>query len=168
MKRTWVLLSLVWLSACGGDTSGNGTPDAGATFCQQAAARCLGLGDCAAATGDCNASQQAWIATCLPTVPGGACASATIEACYATAGCTYGATGPVCGNGTCELGEAATCPADCPAPDCSHDECTVGTPLADTCTTCTADVCAVDSYCCLTQWDAMCITQAQTLCGLCP
>ncbi|WP_437873498.1 hypothetical protein [Sorangium sp. So ce363] len=58
---------------------------------------------------------------------------------------------------------------ECEAAACAHGLCVVGAPLDPQCSPCVAEVCAVDTSCCETEWDAQCITQAQALCGLfCP
>ncbi len=52
---------------------------------------------------------------------------------------------------------------------CEHDECLIGFALdagPPACSSCVATVCACDSYCCDTSWDAICIHEAQELCGL--
>jgi hypothetical protein len=48
---------------------------------------------------------------------------------------------------------------------CDHDACEVGGPLDGTCDACAADVCAADPYCCDTEWDSMCVSEADTYCG---
>ncbi len=48
---------------------------------------------------------------------------------------------------------------------CAHDVCEPGDPLDPTCSTCVETVCAADPYCCTTAWDALCVEEAQTLCG---
>jgi hypothetical protein len=61
-----------------------------------------------------------------------------------------------------------TCALDCgPCPDpCPHDVCAIGEPLAASCSACAAAVCGVDAFCCSTQWDARCVSEAQGACGL--
>jgi hypothetical protein len=49
------------------------------------------------------------------------------------------------------------------AEDCCHE---LGTPGC-TDDTCEADICAVDAYCCDTQWDALCEAEANGYCALC-
>jgi len=58
----------------------------------------------------------------------------------------------------------------CPPSECPHDKCTVGAPLAPTCDACVSQICAVDVYCCNTEWDAICVEEVRTVCdGLtCP
>lgn len=169
MRRASILLALAWLSACGGNSTVTPMPDAGPVFCQHVAAQCSFLGDCTMAMGNCDPDQQMAVESCLPSNVGGACNTNDILDCYLAAGCIFGATPPVCGDGFCNGGEtSATCLADCPAPTCSHDECTSGDALGEACTACTTMVCAADSYCCVTAWDSNCITSAQNLCGLCP
>jgi len=63
-----------------------------------------------------------------------------------------------CGAGTCNGGGGSN--------NC-HDECTVGAKMSAACGTCVADVCAYDSFCCDTEWDALCVDHADALCGGC-
>ena len=39
---------------------------------------------------------------------------------------------------------------------CSHSECIEGEALISTCSSCAAEVCAQDSYCCESAWDSVC------------
>ena len=56
-------------------------------------------------------------------------------------------------------------PAPIQAPSCGHDVCTAGAPLESSCDTCVANVCAQDSYCCTSGWDATCVQLAENVCG---
>ena len=64
----------------------------------------------------------------------------------------------------------------CIAPECSHTVCAAGPALPVNCTdeaeggsTCAAQVCAQDSFCCQSEWDATCVGEASSICGLsCP
>ena len=47
---------------------------------------------------------------------------------------------------------------------CDHDENTAGTPLDASCNACAAKLCAVDSYCCSTEWDATCVGEVAQYC----
>ena len=46
----------------------------------------------------------------------------------------------------------------CSGGGCSHNPCTPGDPLPASCSQCTADVCANDSFCCNTAWDSLCVS----------
>ncbi|MRG95565.1 hypothetical protein [Polyangium spumosum] len=46
-----------------------------------------------------------------------------------------------------------------------HDECTTGAPLPHGCSPVVKSVCAVDPYCCTTAWDAICVSEAQSVSG---
>lgn len=48
---------------------------------------------------------------------------------------------------------------------CDHDTCTAGNALDPTCGSCAAAVCAVDSYCCETAWDATCVGEVADNCA---
>jgi hypothetical protein len=48
---------------------------------------------------------------------------------------------------------------------CAHDECQQGGPLDYGCSSCVADVCDYDDYCCSTSWDATCVDEADQICG---
>jgi hypothetical protein len=54
----------------------------------------------------------------------------------------------------------------CPdSQSCLHSHCDIGVPLAPTCDPCVAAACAIDSYCCTTQWDSVCVGEVRTICG---
>jgi hypothetical protein len=48
---------------------------------------------------------------------------------------------------------------------CSHAVCATGAKLGATCDPCAQAVCAQDSYCCATRWDAQCVGEVATACG---
>lgn len=48
---------------------------------------------------------------------------------------------------------------------CDHGTDTAGGPLDPSCDACTAEVCAVDPYCCETAWDDVCVGEAADNCG---
>jgi hypothetical protein len=48
---------------------------------------------------------------------------------------------------------------------CAHDTCTAGVALMASCDPCVATVCASDAYCCSTQWNARCVTEASSVCS---
>src|SRR5262249_10162720 len=45
---------------------------------------------------------------------------------------------------------------------CAHDPCTAGDKLDPGCDKGAAAVCATDSYCCATKWDAVCVNEAKS------
>jgi V8-like Glu-specific endopeptidase len=52
---------------------------------------------------------------------------------------------------------------------CAHALCSTGAKLTSTCDSCAATVCAADSYCCSTKWDAQCVGEVTSFCGqTCP
>jgi hypothetical protein len=53
-----------------------------------------------------------------------------------------------------------------PPGQCAHDKCISGTKLTSGCDACVTQVCAADAYCCNTQWDATCVQEVGTICGL--
>jgi len=48
---------------------------------------------------------------------------------------------------------------------CTHDRCVTGLPLTGTCTSCTAQICAVDPFCCTSAWDSICVAETRTVCN---
>lgn len=52
---------------------------------------------------------------------------------------------------------------------CTHDKCVTGTKLVSGCDPCVTSICAADAYCCNTSWDATCVGEVASVCGLtCP
>lgn len=49
---------------------------------------------------------------------------------------------------------------------CAHELCAEGGALAASCDSCAATVCAADSFCCSSSWDATCVSEAQSMCEL--
>ena len=68
---------------------------------------------------------------------------------------------------TCVDEVADFCDGECGGGGCSHDECSQGGPLEASCSTCATDVCNEDAFCCSTDWDATCVGEADTICGIC-
>ena len=68
--------------------------------------------------------------------------------------------GSICGQSCSGGGGGSTC---------SHPICSTGGKLTSSCDTCATQVCAKDSYCCGTSWDATCVAEVGTICGeTCP
>ncbi|MBC8073538.1 MAG: hypothetical protein IAG13_34775 [Deltaproteobacteria bacterium] len=66
------------------------------------------------------------------------------------------------------VGHVATvCDGACAGSGCGHDECEQGGPLEDGCSDCATEVCAADAFCCMTDWDATCVGEADSICGIC-
>ena len=65
--------------------------------------------------------------------------------------------------------DLAVAAAACGMPTCAcaHPICTGGGGvLAATCDPCVAAVCAVDNYCCVTDWDGICVGEVATICDI--
>jgi hypothetical protein len=65
-----------------------------------------------------------------------------------------GEVASVCGQNTCSGGSS-----------CAHDMCSTGGKLASGCDSCVTQICAKDSFCCTTNWDAACVAEVGTICG---
>ena len=78
-----------------------------------------------------------------------------------------GACGVKCGFGEeCQSGQCVAPPSVAP---CAHGPCNTGVELVAACDPCVAKVCDADAFCCSMTWDAMCVQEVGTLCGLaCP
>jgi hypothetical protein len=87
-----------------------------------------------------------------------------------------GSVGDGCGGtlscGSCATGQACTnnvCTTTSPPAACAHSQCTSGSKLTSGCTSCVSAICPVDSYCCSTGWDSICIGEVASVCKLsCP
>lgn len=74
---------------------------------------------------------------------------------------------------TCVGEVASICGQSCtaPTPDagpstCTHPICATGGPLVATCDPCATALCAQDPYCCGVSWDATCVGEVKSICGL--
>jgi hypothetical protein len=159
---------------CGGNNGscGDGSCSGGET-CSSCASDC---GTCPPVCGDgaCNGGETQ---TSCPGDCGGGGGNTCGDFVCATDGsecllCIDCLGNPLCcGDGFCELGEDSTnCLGDCPdtgggQADCSHDVCTIGTPLLSTCGTCEAAMCDFDNFCCTDTWDDLCVSQVPDICG---
>jgi hypothetical protein len=96
----------------------------------------------------------------------GRCNANRGESCSSCSGdCGTCATAK-CGNGVCDAGEGVcSCPSDCGTCSCAHSLCTSGTALAFSCDPCVQRICEVDPFCCIMDWDAVCVWEAETSCG---
>jgi hypothetical protein len=73
--------------------------------------------------------------------------------------CAQSCTTPVLDSGTGDSGTSA----------CSHPVCTAGSALVASCDACAQAVCGADAYCCSGGWDATCVGEAVSICGVqCP
>jgi len=59
---------------------------------------------------------------------------------------------------------------DASAGTCGHTLCTTGAALTAGCDSnfgdCVTQICAVDSFCCGTNWDGLCVARVSSVCGL--
>ncbi len=69
-------------------------------------------------------------------------------------------------------GQTCGAPPPPPPPDagpppntCSHPLCTVGGKLTSTCDPCATKICKVDSFCCSTSWDSICVGEVKSVCA---
>ena len=67
--------------------------------------------------------------------------------------------------GPADTGLADTGPADTGGGTCAHAICATGSVLTSSCDPCAAEVCAQDSFCCATKWDATCVSEVGSICG---
>lgn len=98
----------------------------------------------------------------------GSCGDAVCDAAESCEACPAdcGACGASCGNQACEASESCqTCPADCGG-CCAHDKCQSGTKLSSGCDPCVTQICQQDPYCCESAWDAQCVGQVTSVCGI--
>ena len=169
----------------GGGQQGNCDHDP----CEAGTALGTNCGDCQAAVcaQDDYCCSTEWDATCVgevsqycaggcggqsscahgPCVAGDAlaagCSDCATAVCNADSFCCNSSWDAVC---VSEAQAESTCTAEC-AGGCAHDECAEGGPLDLACSACAGSVCGSDSFCCDSNWDAQCVTEAQAD-GNCP
>ena len=121
------------------DTCGNGTDD-----------DCDGVVDDGCGCNVCTVSTSPLASGCS------SCASAV---CAADGYCCTTAWDSIC------VDEVTLyCTESC---SCAHGVCATGSALSSGCHSCVGTVCAFDSYCCTTSWDATCVLEAEIYCGAC-
>jgi len=106
--------------------------------------------------------------TCTPNCSGKACGD---DGCGGTCGtCPSGDTcnAGVCtsggGGGSGSGGGGSGSGGGGGGGTCGHPICTTGTDLDGSCDTCAGEICAVDSYCCTTAWDSICVGEVSSVC----
>ncbi len=125
--------------------TGNGTPDGAAILAalETTSAADAGAGTATGTTGDAGSAD-----------------SGTADAGTADAG--RGTTSGT-GAGAAADGGAAS-EGDGGADSCAHDVCSTGAKLTRLCSTCAHAICEADSYCCLAEWDAVCVGEVASVC----
>jgi Stigma-specific protein, Stig1 len=75
-----------------------------------------------------------------------------------------GQCGLACSAGSCTSGKCCNTPS---IGTCSHDLCASGNKLSNSCDPdgCVAAICSVDSFCCTTSWDSICVGRVATSCS---
>jgi hypothetical protein len=140
--------------------TGLGSPNAGAMAGGTCTPSCTGKNcgpdGCGGSCGTCGAGQ-----TCSA---GGVCEGG---------GCTPNCTGKNCGDdgcggscGTCASGQTCSSGGTCTGGggSCAHPICSTGVDLQSGCDPCATQICAVDSYCCHTAWDSICVGEVSSVC----
>jgi hypothetical protein len=142
--------------------TGNGSPDGAALG---------GGGGCTPSCTGKMCGSDGCGGTCGTCATGQTCSSA--GQCQA-GGCTPQCTGKTCGSdgcggscGTCTNGQTCGSTGTCTGGGgtCSHPICSTGSSLTGSCDSCAASICAVDSYCCTTAWDSVCVGEVSSVCG---
>lgn len=86
---------------------------------------------------------------------------------YAEDHCSVCGGGATCGDGFCDFGEdCQTCPLDCDG-SCDSDCCFVHPGGGCDHENCEYKICQQDPACCDNSWDAFCVEDALTSCGIC-
>ena len=102
---------------------------------------------------------------------GAACSTGLLGACAAgTEHCTSGDV--VCQQNTQSKAEVCSdavdddCDGEVDDGCCAHSKCIRDEgPMANGCDGCVTEICAVDPYCCDTAWDALCVSEVESVCG---
>lgn len=71
-----------------------------------------------------------------------------------------GEVASICGK-TC-----TTTQTDAGGSTCSHPICAAGVALSAACDTCATQLCGQDPYCCAVTWDATCVGEVTSICGI--
>lgn len=128
---------------------------------------------CLSQKASCEASLDCCSGVCMFDVEvGGKVCSCSTDVCNTNENCCTGK----CIGGACK--------PSCVPQTCNHSECQLGGPLGQLDSggqpvpcpeqsgapydpACVQQVCAADEYCCCNAWDAVCVSEAASLCGKC-
>ena len=108
------------------------------------------------------------IASLLPLLP--ACDPCVASVCDADPFCCNTNWDSLCVGEVLSVCGLAVCPDS--AGNCAHTLCETGGVLVPGCDSppispsCVDAICAVDSYCCQTAWDSICVGEVASVCGL--
>ncbi len=132
---------------CGSDGCGGSCGSCASGQTCDADGQCQGTQQCAHALCDTGANLATGCDPCVTNI----CAVDSYCCTTAWDSICVGEVGSVCGQ-SCTT-------------QCSHDECKTGTTLTTGCDACVTQICAVDSYCCSTAWDRLCVNEVGSVCG---
>src|ERR1700679_2263707 len=151
----------------GGASGSSGTTGTGAGDCMGCvtSAACGAGRDCAQFAGDTYCATDCTNGAACPS--GHACMPINTAEGVAASVCIP-VTNP-CGVTMSTTGSASasssTSASSSGSGTCAHSICTAGTKLTTGCDPCATQVCAGDSYCCATSWDADCVNEVASICG---
>jgi hypothetical protein len=91
------------------------------------------------------------------------CNTCTSAVCTNDAFCCDTGWDAVCVN---EVGKYCNSACTIPPSTCAHNECVSGKALDPQCSSCAAQVCLKDSFCCEVTWDSICIGKVFNYCGI--
>jgi hypothetical protein len=151
---------------------GNGICEAGESYpsCEDCPPppQCPGTGGCCTphATPGCD---NASCCNAVCAIDSYCCDAEWDEVCVSEAADICGFCPPICGNGICEAGESYPSCEDCPPPQCPGSGSCCAPHPSGGCndTNCCEAVCSIDSFCCDTQWDEVCVDVAGEECSIC-
>jgi hypothetical protein len=175
-KPDMVCIQLACDDGCGHSECSQGTAlesacsDCAAAVCAEDAFCCESSWD-----GLCVKEAESLCAdTCAPPPPP-ACVHSECDAGAALDGACSTCAAAVCGSDAfccatewdslCAKEAAELCADTCAPAGCAHDECAAGGTLDAACSPCATSVCDADDYCCSTEWDDLCVSEAAELCG---
>lgn len=167
-------------AAIGGTATGGGgtcTPTCGGKTC--------GDDGCGGTCGTCATGSTCTAGTCIASggTGGSTCSHSICSTGDDLQGCTDSCAVKVCNkdsfcctnswDATCVDEVTSVCGQSCSGggtgggsgSTCSHNECNTGTKLKSGCDSCVTKICAADSYCCGTKWDAQCQSEVSSICN---
>jgi hypothetical protein len=130
--------------------------------CVSEVAQYCGTGVCTGGGSGCAHSECTTGAALTPS-----CSTCAGSVCQADPYCCDNQWYSICVNKVSQYCGSNACSGGSSSSGCAHSECTAGSKLTSSCSSCAAAVCGADPFCCDNTWDSYCVqaAEAESSCG---